>query len=34
MRNKVELKNGTILEVGNKYRLPHWGINEYIELIY
>ena len=34
MRNKVELKNGTILEVGKKYRVYYWDDEHFISILY
>lgn len=31
---KVTLNNGTVLEVGKKYRLKEWDIDEYVDILY
>jgi len=34
MRNKVELKNGTVLEVGKKYTQNAWLKDEVVEVVF
>lgn len=34
MRNKVELKNGTVLEVGKKYTQSAWLKHEVLEVVF